>query len=698
MISSGPEATSATPPTFLSLGLADAVQAAVDEKGYTIPTAIQAQTIPHMLQGRDVLGQASTGTGKTAAFALPILSRLDLNSRATQVLVLAPTRELAIQVSASFATYGKHMRELNVQPIYGGAPYYQQMKELKRGVQVVVGTPGRVMDHMRRGALVLDNLKCVVLDEADEMLRMGFVDDVQWILDQTPPERQCALFSATMPEPIRKIANKHLKDPATITIRSDTSIASTIRPRYLLTAHRDKTSALIRILETEITDGVIVFVKTRETTLRVAEELAEQGFSAIAINGDIVQKQREHTIEQLRNGKLDVLVATDVAARGLDVQRISHVINYDLPHDAESWIHRIGRTGRAGRQGEAILLLTFNERRHLRNIERATRQPIAEMQFPSAAAVNARRRTELIQRITEAMDSPALPAFRSVLSECQQQTNRPMEDIAAAVAVLMQGDRPFFLEETRRPDHRGSERPPRGVDRPGHSAARPGRGRPSTDRTADGRPADGRTSRRPGGRVAAVGPAEAEPMVFEHRHQKPFRVPPVAAETGAEQGHSPETGTSAERPASARHERPSRTSHSEHTDRRPAGVSPRPQRSSGRVESGMETFRVEVGHDHGVKPGNIVGAIANEAGLDSKNIGRIEIREDHSFVDLPEGMPTDIFRGLKDVVVLGRHLRISRAAGGPPNVRRTGQPDRRPMGRKKHDTGKNSGKPAMKRR
>lgn len=614
MISTVDDSKTVVEPTFLSLGLTEKVQAAVDEQGYTIPTAIQAQTIPHLLEGRDVLGQASTGTGKTAAFALPLLSRLDLESRATQVLVLAPTRELAIQVAASFANYGKHIPGLNVQPIYGGAPFYNQMKELKRGVQVVVGTPGRVMDHMRRGTMNLEQLRCLVLDEADEMLRMGFVDDVKWILEQTPAERQCALFSATMPDPIRRIANEHLKNPATITIRSATSTSSTIRPRYLLTSHREKTSALIRILETEVTDGVIVFVKTRETTLRVADELTERGFSATAINGDIVQKQREHTIDQLRSGKLDILVATDVAARGLDVQRISHVINYDLPHDSEAWIHRIGRTGRAGRAGEAILLLTHHERRHLRTIERDTRQPIAEMQFPSAAAVNARRKADLKQKITAALNSPMLSEFRSVLSELQQESGAAIEDLAAAVGVLMQGDRPFLLEESRHSERDSS--------RTQHADPRTGRGRVNIERNPDARP-----PRQGGFRVAAVGPAEAEPMVFVHRQEKP-----------------------------------------------------RPRRPEGKAEAGMETYRVEVGHEHGVKPGNIVGAIANESGLDSKNIGRIDIREDHSLVDLPQGMPMDIFRGLKDVIVMGRHLRISRSSDhrGPAPAHRGARNDRRP--------------------
>ncbi len=641
--------------SFQSLGLQERVQAAVDSKGYTVPTPIQAQTIPFLLEGRDVLGQASTGTGKTAAFALPLLSRLDLSSRATQVLVLAPTRELAMQVAVSFSTYGENLPGLNIQPIYGGASYYNQIRELKRGVHVVVGTPGRVMDHMRRGTLTLDNLKCLVLDEADEMLRMGFVDDVKWILEQTPAERQIALFSATMPEPIRRIASEHLRNPATVTIRSETSISATIRPRYLLTSHREKTGALIRILETENTDGVIVFTKTKETTLRVADELIEHGFSAVAINGDIVQKQREHTIEQLRNGKLDILVATDVAARGLDVQRISHVINYDLPHDSEAWIHRIGRTGRAGRQGEAILFLTPHERRYLRGLERDTRQPIAEMQFPTAAAVNARRKADLRKQVADAMTSPKMQVFKSVLAEIQQESGASAEDVAAAVAVIMFGDRPFLLEEHRRPERARREDP------------RDARGRDRHERRPDGRH-DSRSNHR----ISPVGPAEAEPLVFEHRPVRHSSPEQAVKASGNESTPSDFSSRDAGSPGAAR-KRPADGFPADSFEQRP----PKPRRGNSGSEAGMETYRVEVGHEHGVKPGNIVGAIANEAGLDSKNIGRIDIREDHSFVDLPEGMPMEIFRGLKDVIVLGRHLRITRTQDARETSRRAAHADAR---------------------
>lgn len=683
-----------TEPDFLSLHLTEPVQKAVEGKGYTIPTPIQAQTIPCLLEGRDVLGQACTGTGKTAAFALPLLSRLNPESREPQVLVLAPTRELAIQVAASFSEYGRYVRGLNVVPIYGGASYYNQIKDLKRGAQVVVGTPGRVMDHMRRGTLNLSGLKCLVLDEADEMLRMGFVDDVRWVLEQIPAERQMALFSATMPEPIRKIANEHLRNPATITIKSATSTSSTIRSRYLVAPFREKNSALIRILETETTDGVIVFVKTRETTLRVADVLLEHGFSAVAINGDIAQRQREYTIEQLKSGKLDVLVATDVAARGLDVQRISHVINYDIPHDSEAWVHRIGRTGRAGRQGEAILFLTPAERRHLKGLERDTRQRIAEMEFPSAAAVNARRRTDFRKKISEAVSSPVAAQFQTLLAEVQEESGKTVQEIAAALAVLAFGEKPYLPEDPRRP-----ERPP--------VHGRTGDTRSFRDHSREGHGGDRFGDRRRPERVnrdhrgPSSGPAP-EPLAFEHRrpvHPDLPRTPPsdfavnsaqampltpaaqipsappissAAVTPGMPAAASSEAPSFQTRPQSPPVRRPDHAGPDRFTGERQRP--PRERRPAQSNEVGMETFRVEVGHEHGVQPGNIVGAIANEAGLDSRNIGRIQIRGDHSLVDLPEGMPREIFRGLKEVVVLGRHLRISRMETPGPGFRR---PERR---------------------
>ncbi|MCA9059683.1 MAG: DEAD/DEAH box helicase [Planctomycetaceae bacterium] len=662
---------------FSELGLVDAVQAAVSQKGYTTPTPIQAGTIPFLLEGRDVLGQASTGTGKTAAFALPLLSRLDASSRQTQVLVLTPTRELAIQVAASFTNYGRLIPQLNVQAIYGGASYVGQIRELKRGAQVVVGTPGRIMDHLRRGVMDLSGLKCIVLDEADEMLRMGFVEDVRWILEQTPEGRQCALFSATMPAPIRKIADEHLKSPAVVTIREETAVAAGIRSRVLFTSHRDKTQALVRILESEETDGVIVFVKTRETTVRVAEELQDRGFTSIALNGDIPQKQREQTIQQLRSGRLDVLVATDVAARGLDVDRISHVINYDMPHDSESWVHRIGRTGRAGRQGEAILLLPFHERRRLQYLERATGQTISEMQYPGAGAVNARRIQKLKQQLTEALQSPQINSLRSLLKDLQAETNAAAEDLTAAAIVVMNNDRPFLMEEEPR---RARQRENGAGDRRERAGREQGRRDFRAER--EGRGERGNQWQRNDG--------ERRPEAGRFAAQRPARVADHQATTQAVAQNEITPARTV-----------TRDDHRSHADVRPQTDvrteqdRPRRERRPDRVEHGMERFRVEVGHEHGVMPGNLVGAIANEIGMDSKNIGRIQIMDDHSFVDMPEGMPRAIFRQLKEVVVLGRHLRISRAeevvrggfgrrpqgAGG--GGARTGRPAHRPAGRGK---------------
>ncbi len=383
---------------FRSLGLSEPLIAAVENSGYTTPTPIQAKTIPLLLGGRDVMGQAQTGTGKTAAFALPLLERIDLSQKTPQVLVLTPTRELAIQVAEAFERYAQSMRGLRVVPIYGGQDYQIQFRHLDRGVHVVVGTPGRVMDHMRRGSLKLNSLQCLVLDEADEMLRMGFADDVDWVLTQIPEKRQMALFSATMPKPIRQIAQKHLTNPADITIAQRAATADTVNQRYIVAAPHQKEAALARILEAEPTDGVLVFVKTRSTTEPLAEFLAQAGLSTAALNGDIAQKQRERIVERLRSGKIDIIVATDVAARGLDVQRISHVINYDLPYDSEAYVHRIGRTGRAGRSGEAILFVHPRERRHLKRLEQATRQTIEPMSLPTNRAINKQRVSRFMKK------------------------------------------------------------------------------------------------------------------------------------------------------------------------------------------------------------------------------------------------------------------------------------------------------------
>ena len=439
-------------PTFDTFGLSKPVLKAVHEIGYETPSAIQAQAIPLLLAGHDVVGTAQTGTGKTAAFALPILTNIDLHQQTPQVLVLVPTRELAIQVAEAFQRYAAHLRGLHVMPIYGGQGYASQLHQLKRGVHVVVGTPGRVMDHMRRETLDLSALRVLVLDEADEMLRMGFIDDVKWVLEQTPPERQIALFSATMPPPIRKIAQQHLREPEEVTVKLRTTTAETIRQRYWPVGHHHKLDALTRILEFETYDGLLIFVSTKAATVELAERLEARGHACGVLNGDIAQSQRERTVDNFKKGKVDILIATDVAARGLDVERVSHVINMDIPHDTESYVHRIGRTGRAGRKGEAILFVTPRERNMLAAIEKATRQKIEILQMPSNEDINDRRVSQFKQRITDTLAKEELGIFPAVIEQYLQEKNCSPIDVAAALAKLLQGDEPFLLEP--RPEER----------------------------------------------------------------------------------------------------------------------------------------------------------------------------------------------------------------------------------------------------
>ncbi len=558
--------------TFRSLALSEEVLSALADVGYEAPTPIQAQTIPVLLSGSDMLGQAQTGTGKTAAFALPALSRIDLSRHEPQVLVLVPTRELALQVAEAFVRYAAHLKGFHVLPIYGGQSYQPQLNALRRGVHVVVGTPGRVIDHMNRGTLKLSGLTMLVLDEADEMLRMGFVDAVETILEQTPPRRQVALFSATLPAPIRRIAQKHLHTPVEVTIKSKTSTATNIRQRYWMVSGLHKLDALTRILEAEIFEGMLVFTRTKQATVELAEKLEARGFSAAPLNGDIAQRDRERTVSRLKEGHIDIVVATDVAARGLDVERISHVVNYDVPYDTESYVHRIGRTGRAGRKGEAILFIAPRERNMLRAIERATRQVIEPMNLPSVDAVNKLRITKFKQRISDTLDKAEANIFRPVLEQMQAETGLPLIDIAVALASMSQGSTPLLL--TPKPE---SEKPALHI---------------------------------------SEGPRES----------------------GAHRGfvEAPRALQGRDRPSAAH----------------------------------METYRLEVGAAHGIKPGNIVGAIANEAGIEGVRIGRVDIRDYHSYVDLPEGMPRDIFAKLQKVRVAGRELRISRAAEKAPKPAR----------------------------
>ncbi len=432
---------------FSDLSLPQPLMKAIKDLGYETPSPIQAKMIPLVMEGRDVLGQAQTGTGKTAAFALPLIARLNMKQRLVQNLVLAPTRELAIQVAESFQQYAKYVKGFHVVPLFGGQDVKIQLRLLQKPVQVVVGTPGRVMDHMRRGTLKLENLQCLVLDEADEMLRMGFIDDVEWILSKTPESRQVALFSATMPSTIRRIARKYLNKPEEIQIKSKTATATTVHQRYFLTNHHQKVEALGRILEAETFDGVLVFVRTKVDTQQVAEKLAARGFSTAFLNGDIVQSQRLRTVETFKKGNIDILVATDVAARGLDVERISHVINYDIPYDTEAYVHRIGRTGRAGRKGEAILFITPRERRMLSTIERGISKKIKEMKLPSTAVINDKRLAAFKERISSTMTTQDLSFFSTLVNEYRDENDLDFREIAAALACMVQGDAPLLLPD-----------------------------------------------------------------------------------------------------------------------------------------------------------------------------------------------------------------------------------------------------------
>ena len=484
--------------TFSDLGLGEPVLRALGDVGYEIPSAIQAATIPTLLSGRDVVGLAQTGTGKTAAFALPILDRLDVSQKTPQALVLAPTRELALQVCEAFEKYAAHVRGVHILPVYGGQGYGVQLSALRRGVHIVVGTPGRIMDHLDKGTLDLTELKYLVLDEADEMLKMGFAEDVETILADTPASKQVALFSATMPAAIRRMSQQYLHDPEEITVKTKTTTSATIAQRYLIVSYQQKIDALTRILEVENFEGMIVFARTKSATEEVAEKLRARGYSAAAINGDVAQPVREKTVGQLKSGKLDILVATDVAARGLDVERISHVVNFDIPTDTESYVHRIGRTGRAGRSGDAISFVTPRERGLVNAIERATRQPLTQMQLPSVDEVNETRLSRFDDRITAALaESERIEGFREIVAHYMRHHDVPEVDVAAALAVVAQGDSPLLLEAEPEPARRAFDDRTRS-DRPGRSDGgdRPERRpRPSGSRMATYRIAVGKRHR-----------------------------------------------------------------------------------------------------------------------------------------------------------------------------------------------------------
>ena len=552
--------------TFKDLNLPEPILQALEKVGYEKPSPIQAESIPLLLEGHDLLGQAQTGTGKTAAFALPMLANIDPEERKPQLLVLAPTRELAIQVAEAFQVYASFSQKIKVLPVYGGQSYDNQIRQLKRGVQVVVGTPGRIIDHIKRKTLDLSELKFLVLDEADEMLRMGFIDDVELILSHAPEERQTALFSATMPGPIKKITQRYLKDPKHVKIASKVSTASTIRQRYCQIAPHHKLEALTRIMEVEVFDGMIIFVRTKTATVELADKLSARGYDVEPLNGDIPQAARERTVEKLKQGKIDILVATDVVARGLDVERVSHVINYDIPYDSESYVHRIGRTGRAGRQGDAILFISHREKRLLFSIEKTTKQPIEAMPIPSISEINETRLSRFKQSVAEAAQDDSIESLMPIVEMIKEENEASPEVLMAALLKIAQGDEPLILKESDRPDI--NSKPPRD----------------SRDRNSR----DG-------------------------RERKP-RVP----------------------------------------------------RGNRKPEEGMQRFRIEVGHVHGAKPGNIVGAIANEANINSKHIGAIEIYDNFSTVDLPEGMPKETRDTLQGTRVAGQRLNIREWSDTPP--------------------------------
>lgn len=544
---------------FADLALSKPVMDALKRIGYEQPSPIQAEAIPHLLEGHDLIGTAQTGTGKTAAFALPLLSKLDITKAKPQVLVLTPTRELAIQVAEAFKTYASAMKGFHVLPIYGGQGMDAQLRQLRRGVQVVVGTPGRVMDHLRRKTLKLDDLDTIVLDEADEMLRMGFIEDVEWIMEQTPPQRQVALFSATMPAPIRRVADNYLSAPKIVKIVSKTSTVERIEQSFWMVSGLHKLDALTRILEVEDFDGIIMFVRTKALTVELAEKLEARGYSASAINGDMSQALRERTIEQLKKKHIDILVATDVAARGIDVARISHVVNYDIPYDTEAYVHRIGRTGRAGRTGKAILFVAPRERRLLRAIEKATRQPINPMELPTRQQVNEKRANDFKATITQVVANKKLDFFHQLIQSYLDEHDVDPIQLAGALAYLAQKEKPLVLEEAAK-----------------KSSARVSK-QPKTER-------------------------RSQPL------------------------------------------RPNKDD--------------LPKSKRGNVKVPMDNYRIEVGKKHHVTPGDIVGAIANEADVEPRHIGHIELNDEHSYVELPIGMPKIVFQSLKKVRVRNHPLNI----------------------------------------
>ncbi len=559
---------SANPTSFKSLGLRPEITEVLESLGYKEATPIQEKAIPVILEGRDLLGQAQTGTGKTGAFAIPLLNSINVNTKLPQVLVLVPTRELAVQVSEAFQAYAAKLKGLRVVPIYGGQSMPTQLQALRKGAHVVVGTPGRIMDHLRRSTLQLSDLKSLVLDEADEMLKMGFIEDIEWILEHTPMEKQVALFSATMPSAIRKVADTYLKNSEEITIQSRTRTVESIEQKYWFASGAGKTDALVRILEFEQFDAAIIFVRTKNATLELAERLEAEGHACAAMNGDLTQDLRERTINRLKDGGIDIIVATDVAARGLDVERISHVFNYDIPFDTEAYVHRIGRTGRAGRKGTAILFVSSRERGMLRSIEKATRQPIKEFQLPSVKDVTSKRIEVFKKQLMATMRQENLSFYADIIHQLlEEEETASIEEIAAGLCFLAQKESPLVVKEIKSKKKGKSERDHR--------------------EPPSGRRGGGRRERR--------------------------------------------------------------------RDRHTSRAEPRGRNT----EAGMRSYRIEVGRRHGVNPGSIVATIAEKAGIQGKRIGRIELYDKYSTVDLPEGMSRNAFHVLKRAYLSNRPMKIS---------------------------------------
>jgi len=717
---------------FDQLGLAPAILDTIQALGYEVPTPIQCQCIPHLLAGRDLLGQAQTGTGKTAAFALPLINRVDLGLGAKpQVLVLTPTRELALQVAEAFQTYARGLRGFHVLPLYGGSSFGLQARQLERGVQVIVGTPGRVMDYLRRGTLDLAGLSTLVLDEADEMLDMGFAEDIDWIFEQTPAQRQVALFSATMPDAILKVAQAHLRDPVEVRLIASAQTVETVDQFHCLVTRFHKLDVLTRVLEVETFDAMLIFVRTKLQTLEVAEKLAAHGFNAEPLNGDMTQAERERTVERLKRGRLDILVATDVAARGLDLERLSLVVNYDIPTDPGAYVHRIGRTGRAGREGRALVFVEPRERHLLRAIERTIRRRIPELPIPTSEDLSAHRIERFSALVKKTLAEEDLDFFYRLVARIAREGELEAIDVAAALTYLVQRDRPLQLapapEPAPKPKFKAKEARTRHFDESGGPDQGPGRREPGGYRQRDERrgrmesdepqqrsPGFAPGPRREGGEGEQSGASQGRSYRAERgnrfaggeRSEREGRradreypaSPPRRAEDRGyaerrERGPSfdrpsphgaaqrPEIGNEASPP---RYERPREGNRDfgqrgeardfgrrgeerdfgrrgEERDFGRGGDNFGNRKSYRGNDAGLVSYRIDVGRRDGVAPREIVGAIANEAGIEGRFIGRIDIGEDYSLVDLPEGMPHEIFQHLRGVFVRGKRLNISLA-------------------------------------